>query len=160
MTTCRPAADPDRRAAVRRFVRHYLEMVVAMFVGMLLFWPLAWLLFAGLGAAALLDRPDVAALVMATTMTLGMTLWMRYRRHGWASTTEMGAAMYLSFLVVLVPFWLGAVGGGTVMVVGHVLMLPAMLLAMLLRRDEYSAEHRPRRRPRPADESASAERDG
>jgi hypothetical protein len=130
----------NRRApAVRMFVRHYLEMVAAMFVGMALFAPVGALIFSWLGAAALLERPDVSALMMATTMTLGMTLWMRYRRHSWASTLEMGAVMYLSFAVVLVPFWLGVFDREAVMIAGHVLMLVGMLVSMLRRRAEMSA---------------------
>ena len=38
--------------------------------------------------------------------------------------------------VLLVPFWTGVISGGAFMVVGHVLILPAMAAAMLLRRDD------------------------
>lgn len=38
--------------------------------------------------------------------------------------------------VLLVPFWTGVISGGAFMVVGHVLMLPAMAAAMLLRRHD------------------------
>lgn len=139
-TPTTPTTPTTRRApAVRVIAGHYLEMVVAMFVGMALFAPIGRLIFSWLGAGALLDRVDVSALMMASTMALGMTLWMRYRRHSWASRLEMGAVMYLSFAVVLVPFWFGMIGGETVMVAGHVLMMPAMLVAMLRRRAEMSA---------------------
>jgi len=37
--------------------------------------------------------------VMATSMTLGMSIWMAIRRHSWRFILEMGAAMYLSFVV-------------------------------------------------------------
>ncbi|MHC8503747.1 hypothetical protein ACVGVP_09520 [Pseudonocardia artemisiae] len=40
---------------------------------------------------------------MATNMTIGMSLWMRYRGHGWRSITEMGASMYIPFIVLFVP---------------------------------------------------------
>jgi hypothetical protein len=49
--------------------------------------------------------------------------------------------MYAAFAVVLVPYWLGSVTADGVMLVGHVLMLPAMLIAMLARRDEYTRAH-------------------
>jgi hypothetical protein len=45
--------------------------------------------------------------------------------------------MYLSFVVLLVPYWFGAVSAGTVMMGGHVLMFVAMLAAMLWRPEEY-----------------------
>jgi flagellar biosynthetic protein FliP len=46
--------------------------------------------------------------------------------------------MYLPFLVLFPPLWAGLISAGTVMVGGHVLMLPAMAAAMLLRRAEYT----------------------
>jgi hypothetical protein len=50
----------------------------------------------------------------------------------------MGAAMYLPFLVLFVPLALGLIGEGALMLWGHVLMLPAMAAAMLLRPHEYA----------------------
>ncbi|MCE7006642.1 hypothetical protein LWC34_27995 [Kibdelosporangium philippinense] len=112
----------------RRFARHYVEMLAAMVAGMLLFGPL-WPSVPG---------PDVQALVMATNMTLGMGIWMRIRDHSWRAIAEMGAAMYVPFLLLLGPFWLGLLSADVLMIGGHVLMLPFMLGLMLLRRDEYS----------------------
>src|SRR4051794_28031232 len=92
-----------------RFAGHYVEMVVAMLVGMMALaplWPDAWTL-----------RSDVDVLVMATDMTIGMPAVMLLRRHSWARIAEMAAVMYLPFAVLLVPYWLGAVSGMTLMVV-------------------------------------------
>ncbi|MEQ4304845.1 hypothetical protein ABNF97_26270 [Plantactinospora sp. B6F1] len=133
-----------RHRPVRHFLRHFAEMTIAMVIGMLLFGPVWRVLATALDAASgldlnpLLDHPDIGALVMATNMTLAMTVWMRYRAHGWAPVAEMGAAMYLPFLLFLPPYWMGAVSGEFLMMAGHVLMLPAMVLAMLRRVDEYS----------------------
>ena len=66
---------------------------------------------------------------------------MRYRGHSWASTAEMGAAMYIPFAVLLIPFWAGLLPGNVIMMGGHVLMLPAMVAAMLHRRSEYLPGH-------------------
>jgi len=76
-------------------------------------------------------------LLMATWMSIGMAAWMAWRRHTWQSIAEMSLAMYLSLVVLFPAYWLGALSGGGVMVAGHVLMLPAMALAMLHRREEY-----------------------
>jgi flagellar biosynthetic protein FliP len=119
-----------------RFALHYVEMVVAMVVGMVALGPLvSWV------APSVHDRADVSALVMATNMSIGMAVWMRIRRHSWPRIAEMCAAMYVPFLVVLVPFWLGAVGEDAVMMVGHVLMMPAMLAVMIWRRRDYYHHH-------------------
>lgn len=125
-----PAAPrPLRRRAVR-FIGHYVEMVAAMVIGMMLLapvWPTAWT-----------ARPDVAALVMAANMTLGMALWMAIRRHTARQVAEMSAAMCAPFVVLLVPYWFGLITGGTLMLAGHVLMFVTMLAAMLGRRDRYA----------------------
>jgi hypothetical protein len=59
------------------------------------------------------------------------------RRHSWARIGEMAVAMYLPFLVLLVPFWLGALSAMGLMTAGHVIMFPLMLAAMMWRRDHY-----------------------
>ncbi|WP_433330324.1 hypothetical protein [Spirillospora sp. CA-294931] len=130
-TASRPSAGSRRR-----FVRHYAEMVLAMVVGMIGLEP-AWNLL----DSAFLARPDMEALVMATNMTIGMTVWMRHRGHSWTPVAEMGASMYVPFLVLFVPYWTGLISGSDLMMVGHALMLPAMLVPMLLRKDEYTHAH-------------------
>jgi hypothetical protein len=127
MTTIETTRSTSRKLG--RFVWHYVEMVIAMLAGMLVLaplWPDAWL-----------ARPEVDALVMATNMTIGMTVAMVLRRHSWARIGEMAAAMYLPFLVLLVPFWLGALSAMGLMMAGHVIMFPLMLAAMAWRRDHY-----------------------
>jgi flagellar biosynthetic protein FliP len=74
-------------------------------------------------------------------MSIGMALWMRIRGHSWPRIAEMCAAMYVPFLVMLPPYWFGAVDGEAVMMVGHMLMFPAMLAVMLWRRAEYYHPH-------------------
>jgi flagellar biosynthetic protein FliP len=79
---------------------------------------------------------------MATTMAVGMAVWMRLRRHRWQHIVEMSASMYGAF-VVLFPFlWLSLLDGGEVLLIGHVLMLVTMWAAMFARLDVYTADHR------------------
>jgi|RhiMethySRZTD1v2_1073278.scaffolds.fasta_scaffold37320_4 hypothetical protein len=129
----------DYRAA-GRFAWHYVQMLIAMAVGMAVLMPL-WSLALRPTGIELTDHIALHAMVMATDMSLGMGAWMRWRGHGWRSISEMSAAMYLPFALVLVPYWLGALTAVGVMTAGHLLMLPAMLIAMLLRREEYSHAH-------------------
>ena len=126
-------AAHSRGHRVRHFVRHYLEMVGAMLAGMFVLGPLE-----GLVWPALTARPDVGVLVMATNMSIGMGAWMRFRGHSWRGIAEMSGSMYAPFAVLLVPFWAGVIGEQTLMNWGHVLMLPAMALVMLLRPEEYA----------------------
>ena len=134
MTTQTPTQQTHSRGRrTWHLVRHYLEMVVAMVVGMAVLGPVEALLWPGVD-----DRVDVHAVVMATNMAVAMAAWMRFRGHSWAATAEMSAAMYVPFAVLLVPYWAGAVSGSFLFTAGHVLMLPAMALAMWWRLDEYA----------------------
>jgi hypothetical protein len=124
-------------AALRPFVLHAIEMVVAMMVGMMLFAPVWDLLWPGLT-----DRADADALVMAVNMAAGMAAWMWLRGHGGQLVAEMSTAMMAPFVVLLVPYWLGLISGGGLLAIGHVGMMVAMVGAMLLRFDAYTHAHR------------------
>jgi hypothetical protein len=134
--------ESSQRTSWRHFILHFVQMVVAMVVGMAVLAPVWVLIFALLRCSSLLQHADVHALVMATDMTIGMSLWMRLRGHGWASIGEMAAAMYVPFVVLFGPYWAGLVSAGMMLLWGHVLMLPCMLAVMLRRRDEYGRAHR------------------
>ncbi|WP_446209978.1 hypothetical protein [Micromonospora sp. IBSANI012] len=132
-----PPTPTDRPG--RRLLRHLVEMTVAMVVGMLLLGPLWRTAGAALGLAGTLARPEVAALVMATDMSIGMAAWMWHRGHSARATAEMVAAMYLPFLLLLVPFAAGLVGADALMLGGHLLMVPAMVLVAVRHRHEHPA---------------------
>lgn len=131
------------------FVRHFLEMVVAMVLGMVVLGLATRSLLGLVGHASLLDITEVAAAVMTVNMSVGMAVPMRLRGHGWIHIGEMSAAMAVPFLVLLVPFWWGGLSGAAVMAFGHVLMLPCMLLVMLWRRDAYGHRRHPQASTQP-----------
>jgi hypothetical protein len=139
--TVEPTISSRRRRFSRHFFRHAAEMAVAMTVGMALLGPVWVALLGWVGLGGALARPDLAGLVAATDMTVAMAVWMRYRGHGRAAIVEMAAAMYVPYLVLIVPWWLGMLPGEDVTMGGHALMLPAMAVAMLVRREEYSRPH-------------------
>ena len=126
---------------VRRFVLHYLEMLLAMGIGMLLLYPLWMLLTQNADPASVLRSTEVRSLAMATTMALPMAGWMRVRGHHWPLALEMSAAMYAGFVILFPALWIGALDADDVLTYGHLLMLAFMLVAMLRRREEY-AGHR------------------
>jgi len=123
------------------FIRHYIEMVLAMAIGMVALMPLEMWAIQAAGAPRLLAPVEVMTLVMATDMALAMGAWMAYRRHGWRDITEMSAAMYLPFIIFFPATLTGLMTGGAMMAAGHVLMLAAMLAVMLWRRDHYGHPH-------------------
>ena len=130
----------NRPILTKAFARHYVEMVVVMFVGMgLLALPARWA-WAGAG----LDTADTAGMLirMGVTMTLPMIPWMLWRGHGMRPTLEMAGAMIVPTLGAVALLAAGALTGvGLLMTVEHVAMLIAMFAVMAARPEEYS-DHR------------------
>ena len=124
-------------AQVVRFVGHYVQMAIAMELGM--FLPVGFILSA-FGLADLLSRsPEASVLVMTAEMVLGMAAWMCIRRHSWRHTVEMSAGMSASTVVAAAASFAGllphtAAGSGTVVT----LMWAGMLGAMLFRWRDYA----------------------
>jgi hypothetical protein len=88
------------------------------------------------------EAPAVSLFAMAVMMTAPMVGWMRYRGHAWQPCAEMAASMFLPTFGVIALLWGGVLEDfGTLMMLEHVVMLPAMLVAMLLRYDEYAHGH-------------------
>lgn len=127
-------ARPTWRAALtnRAFVVHYLQMLAAIGIGMVVLGPLSMRVIHHAAA-------EVEMLLMATTMMPGMAIWMAYRRHTWREIVEMSAAMYASVSVLFSFYWLGAVSSADLMILGHILMLLGMAVALLHRRENYIA---------------------
>jgi hypothetical protein len=125
---------PTLSPQTKHFLRHYAEMVVAMFLGMaVLGYPVDWVM-GRLGA----NSDEFMFLEMATTMTAPMVGWMMYRGHGWRANAEMSASMFVPTFAVI-----GLLSAelltdlGVLMVIEHVAMLLAMAGVMLLRPAEY-----------------------
>src|SRR3954447_13175675 len=77
------------------FIRHYIEMVVVMFAGMIVLGLPGEAALKSLGSGSSVlshDAPAVVFLGMAATMTVPMVGWMRYRGHRWQPTFEMAAS--------------------------------------------------------------------
>ena len=127
---------------VRNFVRHYAEMLVAMFLGMFVlgFALVALLELAGIDVGSWdTEAPALLLLGMAFTMTVPMVAWMRHRGDRRQLCWEMSAAMFVPSFLAIGLLWGEAVGDAhSAMGIQHIGMFPAMLVAMLLRRDEYS----------------------
>ena len=67
--------------SAKKFTLHFLEMVVAMAVGMVALHPVWTFALVAAGWSAILDAPEAMAMIMATDMTIAMTAWMKYRGH-------------------------------------------------------------------------------
>lgn len=111
------------------FTGHFVEMVVVMLLGMSVL-------------AAIFGMPhtspiEVQALYMAATMTGPMAGWMLFRGHSRRDTAEMSVAMFLPLVVLFPLLRADLIQADAILNLEHLLMLPAMLGAMLLRRSDY-----------------------
>jgi hypothetical protein len=140
----RPGVDGQPSASdgrARHFLRHLGEMYVAMIVGMMVLGMLDGGILAAAGTSVSHVKrlaPEVFALVMALNMTVGMTVWMRHRRHSWAMCAEMAGAMFVPAGAAIALFWCSVIHARSIGAVEMNAMLPAMIAVMLLRRKEYS----------------------
>jgi YHS domain-containing protein len=124
---------PSALLSAGRFVLHFVEMLVAMMAGMLVFHALP------LGLERTSTPYQVA---MAIAMTMPMVAWMRVRGHGWRHGIEMSIGMLAPWAAVLVLVGMGAASVLPWLVQADGLaMLLGMLAAMLLRPGHYAHGH-------------------
>jgi hypothetical protein len=137
MRTTTRARTPRAQTGGWRFLRHYLEMVAAMLVGMVVLGAAVRGVLALAGLRYPTASPTPVALEMAATMAAGMVAWMRHRGHRWAPTMEMTAAMVAPAVALVPLLWLGVITGDALLLLEHLAMFPLMFLVMLRRRAEY-----------------------
>jgi hypothetical protein len=139
MSTATTSSPVRLRHRWLRFTGHFGLMLAAMYAGMLTLYPGYDFLA---GRAGYVDPtselPVLSALVMATAMTLPMVALMAYHRHGSRPIAEMAAAMIIPTLAAAMLQVTGTISAASVMSVGHLTMIPAMLIVMLLRFDHYA----------------------
>ena len=132
----------DRGPRARTFLRHLLEMTVAMMLGMailgMVFREVHVALFGAGFDNAWHDHTELAVFAMTFNMTLPMVFWMHHRGHSWQRSGEMAAAMVLLALVLLGVFWVGVISAHVVLPLEMALMIPAMIGVMALRFEEYA----------------------
>jgi transcriptional regulator GlxA family with amidase domain len=110
---------------ILRFVLHFGEMVLAMYVGMLLYMPIQGML-----------PSAVHQVGMALFMAWPMVVWMRVRGHAWRHGCEMAAAMLIPWAAVI--GLQAATGLSWLQPVGSAAMYLGMLGYMLVRREHLT----------------------
>ncbi len=129
------------RPGKRAFVRHFVEMVVVMLVGMGLLSGLAQLAFAAAGSDLSDQSGAFRVMLMGFNMAVPMAIWMAYRGHSWGRNAEMATSMLVPSFGAAALAAAGVLDAGPALGVQHAVMVPAMLGAMLWRYDEYSRPH-------------------
>lgn len=127
-----------RLAPAGRFLLHYVEMQIVMGIGMALFAVVVRQLRASpTYGAAFASGTDLWILGDGLFMTIPMVAWMVFRGHGWQHSLEMGAAMLLPGIAIIVLGWLG-VGPLWLRLGACGLMCLGMLVYMLVRYDHFT----------------------
>lgn len=125
-----------RGTARLQFVRHLVEMLVAMVAGMFISAAIFLAVVSMTVDQALRQHPVLFVIVQAAGMTAPMVAWMRHRGHLWRPCAEMGGAMILPAGLLIGLRTAHAIDGP---ICGSycALALAAMVVVMLYRRDEY-----------------------
>jgi hypothetical protein len=131
-------ARPHHEGRLSPFWRHFLEMLGAMVVGMIV----TGAIFVSIVGVKSWDEvtiqyPTQALLAMAVGMTLPMVLWMRYRGMSWRNSAEMAAAMVLPVFPFLCLVWFGVTESAQCGAYCAV-MVVAMYALMRYRRVQYA----------------------
>src|SRR5512134_281651 len=112
MATLTTASHPTRRSERHNLARHFVEMVLAMIVGMAVLGVVVQAVCAAVGHPGFfVNHVGMRAPLMTMNMTIGMAMWMRHRGHGWRPIGEMSAAMFVPLAVLIGPFWVGMLSG-------------------------------------------------
>ena len=133
------APTARRRNPWRAWSFHLAEMMIAMVAGMVVLGGALEGVLSLAGTSLSDASATVAASVMALNMTAPMVWWMRFRGHPARHNAEMAGSMIVPTVLVLALHWLGLVAGDSVLLLQHVVMIPAMVGLMLARFEHYHA---------------------
>jgi hypothetical protein len=132
------AATARARSPWRAWSFHLAEMMIAMVAGMVVLGGALEGLLSLAGTSLSGASAAVTASVMAFNMTAPMVWWMRYRGHPARHNAEMAGSMVVPTAIVIALHWLGLVAGDAVLLIQHVVMIPAMVGVMLWRFEHYA----------------------
>jgi hypothetical protein len=137
------APEKQHKRYIPPFWRHFLEMNIAMWIGMGLGVVIFGLLFAAFGTSRdeiRLHHPAYMVLLMGFEMTAAMVAWMRFRGHAWRGCAEMAAAMVVPAIPLIACLQTHVLAIGPTNGLYMASMPVAMLALMFYRRSEYSMQ--------------------
>jgi len=129
---------PRMARRVARFALHFVEMVLAMELGMVALCGLDTGILRPAGLNLTGRSPEMDALAMAVYMAAPMAAWMRLRGHGWGHAAEMAGAMVVPFAGAVALRAAGLLSRAEMMAFGNDLMWIAMVGVILFRCGHYT----------------------
>ena len=131
-------ATDRRRSPWRAWSFHLAEMMIAMIAGMVVLGGSLEGVISLAGASLDDTSANVMAAIMAFNMTAPMVWWMHYRGHDARHNVEMAGSMIVPTAIVIGLHLLGLVAADSVLLIQHVVMVPAMVGVMLARFEHYA----------------------
>jgi hypothetical protein len=129
---------PGINSKLGSFLWYFVQMVLAMEVGMIIYHRLVRPLLAPTGFSALtMEYPMFGYWMMVVSMVLGMLALMRYHKSTWRYSLEMTLAMIAPLAVLTVLVLCTLLSIHTLYDFGDYLMFLAMAVFMLLRPHEH-----------------------
>lgn len=122
-----PPASPRRGNALPR-VLGALELLAVAAASMFLVDPVLAAALNALGWSALIFHPAGAAVAMTVDICIGTAVWMLARNRSTRSIIGFIVAVAVAFALPLPLFWSGALSGTAAVLLGHVLVIPAVVL--------------------------------
>ncbi len=126
-------------ATVGRFLWHFVQMVVAMIAGMMVYHHLLWPVLAHTPFADLTDAyPLIGYWMMVVSMALGMLGLMLYHRSSGRYCLEMTLAMLTPIAALTVLVLCSLIPSHILYGIGDPVMILAMALYMLYRPHDHA----------------------
>jgi transcriptional regulator GlxA family with amidase domain len=145
------AAHALRIGRVARFGLHFVEMAVAMALGMVAMGALSALALEPNGFLYLTpSHLETHLVAMGFFMAAPMVAWMRLRGHGWRHGAEMAAAMVAPAAAAIALNAAGLLARTDMMAFSTTWMWVAMVGVMLVRWPHYSGAPHAHRAPAPS----------
>ena len=120
--------------SVGRFLWHFLQMALAMELGMIIYHKLIYPLIAPMGFDALTDAyPLLGFWMMVISMALGMIVLMRYHKSTWRYCMEMTGAMFVPLVALTALVLFELCPAHILYGFGDPLMFLAMAACMIIR---------------------------
>jgi hypothetical protein len=135
---------PPQRILSRvwHFVRHYVEMCLAMCIGGITLNVLFFLGAAQIGYPDLIERyPEFSILIIGILLAIPMAAWMQFRGHEWRTNLEMSSTTIMLAILLIGVARLGVIPQSGMLEWMRILACPVMLIPMFFRLDLYTADH-------------------
>jgi hypothetical protein len=121
-----------------------VELVLAAALSMLLVDQVTSPALPDLGLTWLTENPFGLAVLMTFDITVGTAVWMMHRRRSARAILAMVVAVAVGFALPLLPYAIGLLSAPNAVLIGHLLVMPALAIAVALLPGDLGVRSEPR----------------